>query len=75
MLEGIRDVEEVRSRKTLSLNIEKRRIEREEDMANRLARENQRRAALQLEPLETTEELETIEAPDVHLDQAADIVD
>ncbi len=74
LLEGIRDIEEVRSRKTMSLNIEKRRVEREEDMANRLARENQRRAALQLEPLATVEELETLEAPDIHLDQAAAIV-
>ncbi len=74
LLEGIRDVEEVRSRKTLSLNMEQRRLEREEDMANRLKRENQRRAALELEPLATVEELETVEAPDVHLNQAADIV-
>lgn len=74
LLEGIRDIEEVRSRKTMSLNIEQRRIEREEDMANRLARENQRRAAFQLEPLESVEELEALEAPDIHLDQAAAIV-
>ncbi|MGI9205551.1 MAG: carboxy terminal-processing peptidase [Woeseiaceae bacterium] len=74
LIDGIRDIEEVRSRKTMSLNIEQRRIEREEDMANRLARENQRRAAFQLEPLENVEELEALEAPDIHLDQAAAIV-
>ena len=74
LLEGIRDVEEARSRSSLSLNIEKRRIEREEEMARRLERENMRRAALQLEPLATVEELEAIEGPDIHLDQAAAIV-
>ncbi len=74
LLEGIRDIEEVRSRKTMSLNIEQRRIEREEDMANRLARENQRRAAFELEPLASIEELEALETPDIHLDQAAAIV-
>jgi carboxyl-terminal processing protease len=74
LLEGIRDVEELRLRKTMSLNMEQRRLEREEGIANRLKRENQRRAALELEPLATVEELETAEGPDVQLDQAADIV-
>ena len=45
LLDGIRDIEEVRSRKTVSLNIEARRAEREENMARRLQRENVRRAA------------------------------
>ncbi len=74
LLDGIRDIEEVRARKTVSLNIEKRRSEREENMARRLERENIRRAALQIEPIENVEALEKLEAPDVHLDQAADIV-
>jgi hypothetical protein len=43
-------------------------------MARRLERENIRRAALQLEPVESVEALEKLEPPDVHLDQAADIV-
>ena len=73
-MDGIRDIEEIRSRKTVALNIDKRRAEREESMARRLQRENDRRAALQLEPLESMEELEDTEAPDVQLDQAADIV-
>jgi carboxyl-terminal processing protease len=74
LVEGIRDIEEVRARKTVALNIDKRREEREESMARRLERENARRAALQLEPLTSMEELEDTEAPDVQLDQAADIV-
>ncbi len=74
LVEGIRDIEEVRARKTVALNIDKRREEREESMARRLERENARRAALQLEPLASMEELEDTEIPDVQLDQAAGIV-
>ncbi len=74
LLEGIRDIEEIRSRKTVSLNIDNRLAEREENMARRLERENIRRAALGLEAVATVEDLETLEAPDVHLDQAANIV-
>lgn len=74
LVEGIRDIEEVRARKTVALNIDKRRVEREESMARRLERENVRRAALDLEPLASMEELEDAEAPDVQLDQAAGIV-
>jgi len=74
LLDGIRDVTEARSRKTMSLSIAKRREEREENMARQLERENQRRLALQLPPLESAEELETLEGPDVHLDEAAAIV-
>jgi carboxyl-terminal processing protease len=74
LVEGIRDIEEVRARKTVSLNIEKRMEEREKSMNRRLERENARRAALQLEPIATVEELEDMDTPDVHLDQAAGIV-
>jgi carboxyl-terminal processing protease len=74
LVEGIRDIEEVRSKKAVSLNIDKRMQEREESMNRRLERENARRAALQLEPVATIEELEKLDAPDVQLDQAADIL-
>ena len=74
LVEGIRDIEEVRAKKAVSLNIEKRMEERQNGMNRRLERENARRAALQLEPIATVEELEDMDAPDVHLDQAADIV-
>jgi len=74
LVEGIRDIEEVRSRKSVSLNIEKRKAEREDGMNRRLERENSRRAALQLEPITSIEELEDMDAPDVNLDEAADIV-
>jgi carboxyl-terminal processing protease len=74
LMEGIADVEQVRSQKSVSLNIDARRTEREEEMNRRLARENARRAALQLPPVADMEELEALEAPDVHLDQAAAII-
>jgi carboxyl-terminal processing protease len=74
LLEGIQDVEEARARKTMSLNIDARVAEREENLEKRLERENARRAALELEPLESVEALEELEGPDVHLDQAAAIV-
>ena len=74
LLAGIRDVEEARARKTMTLNIESRRAEREMSLQKRLERENVRRAALQLEPLESIEALEEMEAPDIHLDQAASII-
>ncbi len=74
LVDGIRDIEEVRAQKTVSLNMQNRLLEREEGVNRRLERENARRAALHLEPITTLEELETVETPDVHLDQAADIV-
>jgi hypothetical protein len=73
-VDGIEDVEQVRAQKSVTLNIEHRRKEREDEMTRRLARENARRAALNLEPISDLEELEGIEGPDVHLDQAAEIV-
>jgi len=74
LLDGIRDVEEARSKTTMSLNILTRKAERAESLEKRLERENVRRAALGLEPLESIEALEEVETPDVQLDQAASIV-
>jgi len=74
LIDGIEDVEEARSRKTVSLNIETRQSERTTERERRLARENGRRAALGLEPVESVEELEEAEFPDVQLNEAADIV-
>ncbi len=74
LVAGIEDIEEARSRKTVSLSINARKTEREQERERRLARENERRAARGLEPIGSIEELEESEAPDVHLDQAANIV-
>ena len=73
LVDGIRDLEESRSMKTVSLNIEARKQQRADDMARALARENDRRAALGLDPLDSLEDLDEEERPDVLLDQAADI--
>ncbi len=64
----------LREQKTVSLNLEKRRIEREQQNQNRLERENTRRVAHDLEPLASIEELETQESPDYLLQEAAEIV-
>jgi carboxyl-terminal processing protease len=54
--EQISLIEELRNRKTLSLNMETRKTEREEQKALRLAMENRRRIAKGEEPLEKLEE-------------------
>jgi carboxyl-terminal processing protease len=70
----IRAAEEVRSQKAISLNIDDRRAEREADLQKRLKRENDRRKALNLEPLASLDDIEVDDLPDVLLDQAAGIV-
>jgi len=73
-LETIRVAEEIRAQKTLSLNMEARRIEHEQDMQRRVDLENERRAALELEPIESLDDIEDGDFPDIQLDQAASIV-
>ncbi len=70
----IEDDRETRSRKSVSLNIESRRAERELQMERALELENERRAALSLEPVDSLEDLEEDDRPDIQLDQAAGIV-
>ncbi len=74
LVNGIEDVEESQSRKTVSLSITERRAERERERDRRLARENERRAGLGLEPLDNIEALEDVELPDIQLNEAADII-
>ena len=74
LTDGIRDVEEARARVTVSLNIDARRQEREDELARRLERENERRGALNLEPIESLEDVGEDDIPDVLLDQAAGII-
>ena len=70
----IKAAEKARSQKTISLNIEQRQKQREQDLADRLARENARRIALNLPPVESLDDIDQDELPDVLLDQAAGIV-
>ncbi len=70
----IRAAEEINEQKTLSLNIEARRSEREDELQRRLDRENERRAALGLEALGSLDDIDEDEFPDILLDQAAGIV-
>ncbi|HEX6929886.1 MAG TPA: carboxy terminal-processing peptidase, partial [Gammaproteobacteria bacterium] len=54
-LDDVDETLELRNRTTVSLNLEKRRAERETEDRESLARINQRRAALGMEPVETLE--------------------
>jgi carboxyl-terminal processing protease len=74
LIDRTRDAEDARNRKTVSLNYDKRLTEREDEIAKELKRENDRRMALNLEPLESLEDLDEDDLPDVLLDQAAGIV-
>jgi carboxyl-terminal processing protease len=74
LLGGIQEFEEARLHDSVSLNIDVRKQEREEELARRLARENERRAARNLEPLESLDDIDEDDVPDVLLQQAADIV-
>ena len=66
-------VDELRAQKAISLNKEKRLEEREEKRLERLARENQRRVAIGLEPVDSIEAIKDEEQPDILLDQATEI--
>ena len=73
-MDRIQAGKEMRDQKTVSLNIETRRATRTQQLADALERENERRVALQLEPLESLDDIEDEDVPDVQLDQAAKIV-
>ena len=74
LMRNIEADHEARSRDSVSLNIDTRRTERETNSERALELENERRAALSLEPIESLEELEDDDRPDIQLDQAAGIV-
>jgi carboxyl-terminal processing protease len=72
-MDTIEAAEEARSQKTISLNIEQRRTKRQQELDRRLERENARRTALGIEPVENLDDIDAEERPDVLLDQAAGI--
>ena len=66
-------LEELRGQQEVSLNLVKRRSERDTVDADRLARENARRAARGLAQLPDIGALDSAEAPDAVLDEAVEI--
>jgi carboxyl-terminal processing protease len=64
----------LRKQRSLSLNLQTRKAERERVDRERLARENARRAAQNLPALKNAEELADAKFPDTVLDQAAEIM-
>jgi carboxyl-terminal processing protease len=73
-LDAIEAMREMTEQKSLSLNKAVRKTEREQELQRRLDRENERRAALDLEPLASLDDLEEDEFPDIPLEQATGIV-
>ena len=70
----IEAAEAMTAEKTVSLSKDERRMEHEQQLQRRLDRENERRAALNLEPVESLDDIEAEDVPDILLDQAAGIV-
>jgi carboxyl-terminal processing protease len=64
----------MRKQTSLSLNLQQRKEERERLERERLTRENARRAAQNLPPLKTAEELADAKFPDTVLDQATEVM-
>lgn len=74
LVEDIEVVEELRSQKAISLNLETRKLEQEERRQARLGRENVRREERGMEPVESLDTLEEEDSPDILLNQAAEIL-
>ena len=74
LLSDIAAIDEMRSQNAVSLNIDARKLEREERRATRLERENERRLAVGLDPIESLEDISEDEQRDILLDQAAEIL-
>jgi carboxyl-terminal processing protease len=64
---------ELRNQREISLNLEKRRAERDAMDAGRLGRENARRTAHGLEPVADVAALDKLDPPDAVLDEAVEI--
>ena len=73
-LEGdVQAMQQLRTQRDVSLNLEKRRAERDAIDADRLKRENSRRAARGIAPLANVAALDDAEAPDAVLEEAVEI--
>ncbi len=73
LLGDVDALERLRNQREISLNLVKRRAERDAIDAERLERENARRAARGLAPLANIGALDDAEAPDAVLDEAIEI--
>jgi carboxyl-terminal processing protease len=74
LVQDIAALDELRSEKTVSLNLKVRQEERAREDRERLARENARRTAKGLPLAKTVEEIESSEAPDIVLAQATQVM-
>jgi len=74
LVNDIAALDALRQQKTISLNIEARRAERTRLEAERLERENARRAARAEKPLQAIADLDASKQPDVILDQSAEVM-
>ncbi len=76
LVSDIAAIDSVREQHSVSLNLKERREERAKQEKDRLDRENSRRAAKNLPPVKSVEELDKdkTELPDVVLSQAAEIM-
>jgi carboxyl-terminal processing protease len=77
LVSDIAAIDSVRGQHSVSLNLKTRREERTRIDTERLARENSRRAAKNLPPVKTIEELDKVtkdEAADVVLEQATQVM-
>jgi carboxyl-terminal processing protease len=70
----VQSVDAIRNQKTVSLNLTKRKAEREQQDKDRLALVNARRAAHKEPALESLEKLDPTQEPDANLDESAHIV-
>ncbi len=73
LLGDVDAMEKLRTQRDISLNLDKRRAERDAFEAERLARENARRVAHGLAPLATVAALDEADEPDTILDEAVEI--
>ncbi len=74
LMSDIEAIAAIRSQTTVSLNLKDRIAERERQKAEQLQRENARRAAAGLAPVESLEKLKPEDQPDVLLNQAAQVL-
>jgi len=74
LMEDIDVLDQQRSLKAVSLNLEERRAERTRLEAERLARENARRASRAEPPLAAFKDIDGAKFPDVQLDQSAQVM-